>query len=82
MKLIMVELLLKSALKCDSFDVTIGIKIQFFRVSVTVELGHFYYSSLPRSLRSILPFNGELSMVYFAPELTMYLHYSWAREIR
>ena len=30
---------LKSALKCDSFDVTIGIKNQFFRVSVTIEPG-------------------------------------------
>ena len=30
---------LKSALKCDSFDVTIGIKSPFFRVSITVESG-------------------------------------------
>ena len=30
---------LKSALKCDSFDVSIGIKIPFFRVSVTIEPG-------------------------------------------
>ena len=30
---------LKSALKCDSFDVTIGMKIPFFRVSVTIEPG-------------------------------------------
>ena len=30
---------LKSALKCNSFDVTIGIKIAFFRVSVTIEPG-------------------------------------------
>ena len=30
---------LKSVLKCNSFDVTIGIKIPFFRVSVTVEPG-------------------------------------------
>jgi len=28
---------LKSALKYDSFDVTIGIKVPFFRVSVTIE---------------------------------------------
>ena len=28
---------LKTALKCDSFNVTIGIKIAFFRVSVTIE---------------------------------------------
>ena len=26
--------------KCDSFDVTIGIKIPFSRVLVTIELGH------------------------------------------
>ena len=34
---------LKSALKCDSFDVAIYIKIQFFRVLVTIEpdrIGH------------------------------------------
>ena len=30
---------LKSALKCDSFDVAIGIKISFFRVLVTIEPG-------------------------------------------
>ena len=30
---------LKPALKCDSFDVAIGIKIPFFRVLVTIEPG-------------------------------------------
>ena len=30
---------LQSALKCDSFDVAIGIKIPFFRVLVTIEPG-------------------------------------------
>ena len=30
---------LKSALKCNSFDVAIDIKIQFFRVLVTIEPG-------------------------------------------
>ena len=30
---------LKSALKCDSFDVTIAIEILLFRVSVTIEPG-------------------------------------------
>ena len=29
----------KSALKYNLFDVTIGIKILFFRISVTIELG-------------------------------------------
>ena len=29
----------KPALKCDSFDVAIGIKIPFFRVLVTIEPG-------------------------------------------
>ena len=32
---------LKSALKYDPFDVTIGIKIPFFRVSVTIEPSRF-----------------------------------------
>ena len=31
---------LKSALKCDSFDVAIGTKIPFFRILVTIEPGH------------------------------------------
>ena len=35
---------LKSALKCNSFDVTIGIKVQFFRVSVNIEPGCSYQS--------------------------------------
>ena len=30
---------LKSALKCNSFNVAIDIKIPFFRVLVTIELG-------------------------------------------
>ena len=30
---------LKSALKYNSFDLTIGIKIPFFKVSATIELG-------------------------------------------
>ena len=30
---------LKSVLKCDSFDVAIGIKIPFFRVLVSIEPG-------------------------------------------
>ena len=29
----------KTALKCDPFDVAIGIKIPFFRVLVTIEPG-------------------------------------------
>ena len=42
----MKRICLKSALKCDSFDVAIGIKIQFFRVVVTIEPG----CSLPRTV--------------------------------
>ena len=39
-RLILMKLIyLKKALKCDSFDVTIGIQIPFFRVSVTIEPG-------------------------------------------
>ena len=33
------DIYLESALKCDSFDVTIGIKIPFFGVSVTIAPG-------------------------------------------
>ena len=38
-KLDEIYIFLKSALKADSFDVSIGIKIPFFRVSVTIEPG-------------------------------------------
>ena len=38
-KLDEIYIYLKSALKCHSWDVTIGIKIPFFRVSVTIEPG-------------------------------------------
>ena len=31
---------LKLALKCDSLDVPIGIKIRFLRVSIAIEPGH------------------------------------------
>ena len=48
---------LKSALKCDSFDVTIGIKIPFFRVLVTIEPGRsllqFRYHELFDSFNSL-----------------------------
>ena len=47
---------LKSALKFDSFDVTIGIKIAFFRVSVTIEPGrsllHFVTTNCLINLQS------------------------------
>ena len=46
---------LKSALKCDSFDVAIGIKIPLFRVLVTIEPGRsLLHSSLPRTVRTKL----------------------------
>ena len=38
-KTMMKLIYLKSALKCDSFDVAIDIKIRFFRVLVTIEPG-------------------------------------------
>ena len=44
---------LKSALKCDSFDVTIGIKIPFFKVLVTIEPG-----------RSLLQFVTSNCLIY------------------
>ena len=49
---------LKSVLKCDSFDVAIDIKLQFFRVLVTIEPGHsllqFVYHELFDFLRRII----------------------------
>ena len=46
---------LKSALKCNSFDVTFGIKIRFFRVLVTIEPG--------RSLLQFVTLNCLIRMV-------------------
>ena len=44
-------LYLKSALKCDSFDVTIGIKIQdFLEFWLLLSRVAPYYSSLPRTV--------------------------------
>ena len=48
---------LKSALKCDSFDVAIGIKMQFFRVLVTIEPG--------RSLLQLITTNCLISGIFF-----------------
>ena len=50
---------LKSALKSDSFDVSIGIKIPFFRVSVTIEPGRSlltvrYHELFDRSMGKLL----------------------------
>ena len=44
---------LKSALKCDSFDVAIGIKFPFFRVLVTIEPGR-YHELFERQLKGII----------------------------
>ena len=49
---------LKSALKCDSFDVAIDIKIQFFRVLVTIEPG--------RSLLQFVTTNCLISFLKFS----------------
>ena len=48
---------LKSELKCDSFDVTIGIKIPFFKVLVTIELG--------RSLLQFVTTNCSIKFVQY-----------------
>ena len=47
---------LKPALKCDSFDVAIGIKIFFFRVLVTIEPG--------RSLLQFVTTNCLISVLF------------------
>ena len=49
---------LKSALKCDSFDVTIGIKIPFFKVSVTIEPGHCLLQFVTTNCLMIVGFEG------------------------
>ena len=44
---------LKSALKCDSFDVAIDIKFQFFEFWLLLSRVAPYYSSLPRTVWNI-----------------------------
>ena len=41
---------LKSALKCDSFDVAIGIEIPFLELWLLLSRVARYYSSLPRTV--------------------------------
>ena len=59
---------LKSALKCDSFDVGIGIKIPFFRVLVTIELG--------RSLLQFVTTNCLIRRLDFSLSQQLILHVS------
>ena len=47
---------LKSALKCDFFYVTIGIKIPFFRVLVTIEPGRSLFTLSYHELFDIAPY--------------------------
>ena len=49
---------LKPALKCDSFDVAIDIKIKFYRVLVTIEPG--------RSLLQFVTTNCLTGLYYYA----------------
>ena len=52
------ETYIKSALKCNSFDVAIGIKIPFFRVLVTIE-----------PVRSLLQFVTTNCLMSLGPEI-------------
>ena len=57
---------LKSALKCDSFDVAIDIKIQFFRVLVTIEPGRSLLQFVTTNcLMSRLEFQMSISNLVF-----------------
>ena len=60
---------LKSASKCDSFDVGIGIKIPFFRVLVTIELG--------RSLLQFVTFVYSLQFRYCLTNCDTYVKIYW-----
>ena len=57
---------LKSALKCNSFDVAIGTKIPFFRVLVTIEPG-----------RSLLQFFTTNCLIRFRIPNTVYYWGNW-----
>ena len=67
---------LKSALKCDSFDVAIDIKIQFFRVLVTIEpdrslLQFVTTNCLKKTLQQLLLFVSKVPEVIEINELQM-----------
>ena len=68
---------LKSALKCDSFDVIIGIKIPFFRVSVIIELGRSLLQFVTKKLfDSLLNFRfKEERSIYLTSTFFPFLSY-------
>ena len=68
---------LKSALRCDSFDLTIGIKIPFFRVSVTIEPGHSLLQFVTTNcLKDILFFSAYL---WFNLALSFFLNTGYVK---
>ena len=77
---------LKSALKYNSFDVALGIKIQFFSVLVTIEPGHsllqfFTTNCLIRKLGAGKTLNqgfgyGYTNGAFFIPSDTIFVGFS------
>ena len=65
---------LKSVLKCDSFDVAIDIKIQFFRVLVTIEPG--------RSLLQFVTTNCLIQQLLLQGQSAVHRHDITARVFR
>ena len=61
---------LKSALKCDSFDVGIGIKIPFFRVLVTIEPGRYQNSIFRVLVHGSLIFTNVFSFYFKISQFT------------
>ena len=54
---------LKSALKCDSCDVAIGIKIAFFRVLVTIEPGRSLVQFVTKNF--LISFSYDISFFHY-----------------
>ena len=59
----------KSALKCDSFDVGIDIKIPFFRVSVTIEPGRGLLQFVTANCLMYLPLKLKVELSHVMPKL-------------
>ena len=77
---------LKSALKCDSFDVAIGIKIPFFRVLVTIEPGHsllqFVTVTVWFSINKIYIFRANSKLFRFIAYASFFLYTKQSSSIK
>jgi len=75
----MILIHLKSALRCDSFDVTIGIKIPFLEFWSLLSRVAPYYSSLPRTVRYLVFYSMLKYSLVFIIIFLIYLEIQFLR---